>query len=80
MPAITLKKVPPDLFEEIKKSAEINLRSINNEILFRLKLAFSRKAFNPDAFIKRIEMMQSNLKLPKLTDEILEKAKNEGRA
>jgi hypothetical protein len=37
MPSITLKNIPLELYEQIKKSAEANRRSINNEIIVCLE-------------------------------------------
>ena len=79
MPAITLKNIPVDLYDEIKKNAEINYRSINGEILFRLKQSMGHKKINPELLISKIEKLQAKIKAPKLTDEILYEAKNMGR-
>ena len=79
MPAITLKNIPIDLYEEIKKNAETNYRSINSEILFLLKQSIGRKKINPKLIISRIEKLQANIKAPNLTDDLLYEAKNMGR-
>lgn len=79
MPAITLKNIPEGLYEEIKKNAKINYRSINSEILFRLRQSLSHKKIDPHRLISKIENIQSRLNLPDLTDEILAEAKREGR-
>ena len=79
MPAITLKNIPTDLYEEIKKNAALNYRSINGEILFRLKKSVGHKKINPELLISKIENLQSKIKLPNLTDDTLYKAKNDGR-
>lgn len=79
MPAVTLKNFPPDLYDEIKRYAEINYRSIDSEILFRLKKSVDVKKNAPQAMIAKIEERQARIKDPELTDEILTKAKNEGR-
>ena len=47
MPAITLKNIPDELYVKIKKSAELNFRSINSEILFRLKTSIHQN--KPDS-------------------------------
>jgi len=79
MPAITLKNIPVDLYDQIKKSAHINFRSINSEVLFLLKQSIGHKRIEPDILISRIEKLQSRLTLPKLSDDILIKTKEEGR-
>ncbi len=79
MPAITLKNIPTDLYDEIRKNAEINFRSINSEIIFRLKQSVEHKRIDPKLLISRIEDLQAKIKIPNLTDEILHQAKNMGR-
>lgn len=79
MAAITLKNIPDSLYRQIKKSAKDNFRSMNNEMLFRLKLALEAKSINPEKLISRIEKFQKRLVMKELTDELLSTAKNEGR-
>ncbi len=79
MPAITLKNIPDDLYTKIKKSAEINFRSINSEILFRLKSSISHKKPEVDYLLSQIHAINQNLQIPILNDNLINKAKNEGR-
>ncbi|GMU94081.1 MAG: hypothetical protein AMXMBFR4_31390 [Candidatus Hydrogenedentota bacterium] len=37
MPSITVKNIPPELYAQLKRSAEVNRRSINNEIIVCLE-------------------------------------------
>lgn len=39
MPVLYLKRVPVKLYRRLKNSAEENLRSLNNEAIFRLEQA-----------------------------------------
>lgn len=79
MPAITLKNIPDDLYIKIKKNAELNFRSINSEILYRLKASVSQ--FKPETkiLLDQIHQIRDNLKIPELNEKIINKAKNEGR-
>jgi len=79
MPAITLKNVPTDLYQLIKKSASLNFRSINSEILFHLNKTLGYKPIDPEQLLERIDKLQKRISLPKLSDEMLKLAKNEGR-
>ena len=79
MPAITLKNIPADLYNQIKKSAQVNYRSLNSEILFLLKQSIGHKQIDSKTLISKIEKLQARLNLPKLSDDMLSKAKNEGR-
>ena len=79
MPAITLKNIPDDLYSKIKKSAEMNFRSINSEILFRLKSSLSQQKPEVTKLLSQIHEINRRLKIPILTDTLIETAKNEGR-
>ena len=79
MPAITIKNVPSELYDDIKKSASKNLRSINSEIIFRLKKTLSHRKTNPNHLIDKINKINSLVSLPDLNDDFISKAKNEGR-
>ena len=79
MPAITLKNVPNELYEDIKTSASQNMRSINNEIIYRLRTTLSHQKIHPKRLISKIDRLNSRLSLPKLNDKFLFEAKNQGR-
>jgi hypothetical protein len=79
MPAITLKNIPEELYTKIKKSAEINFRSINSEILFRLNSSISQKKPEVDYLLSQIHAINQNLQIPDLNDKLINSAKNEGR-
>lgn len=79
MPAITLKNIPEELYLQIKKSASLNYRSINGEILYRLHNSFGHKPIDPEILIQKIAELQKKMTLPNLTNTFLERAKTEGR-
>lgn len=79
MPAITLKNIPDELYVQIKKSASLNYRSINGEILYRLNNSLGRKPIDPEYLLQKIAKLQKRLTIPSLTNEILAQAKTEGR-
>ncbi len=79
MPAITLKNVPTDLYQLIKKSASSNFRSINSEILFHLNKTLGYKPVNSEQLLERISKLQKEIAIPSLSEKFLEIAKNDGR-
>lgn len=79
MPAITIKNVPDELYDDIKKSASKNLRSINNEIIFRLRKTLYHRKTNPNHLISKIDKINSIISLPPLNDDFISNAKNKGR-
>lgn len=79
MPAITLKNIPDDLYNKIKKSAELNFRSINSEILFRLKSSIAQKKPEVDFLLSQIHKINRQIQISKLNEKLIDQAKNEGR-
>ena len=79
MPTMTIKNVPDDLSETLKKSAQEHGRSTNNEVIFRLKRALWGGHIDPEAFLAGVKTLEKQISLPPLTDEILCAAKEEGR-
>lgn len=79
MLTITIKNIPPELYDQIKTSAQLHRRSINSEVLTRLEEALGSKRVNPDTFLNRLDALQKELTLPYLTDDALEDIKSEGR-
>ena len=80
MPAITLKNIPEDLYAEIKQSAQTNYRSIASEILFRLHTSLGHAPIDRELLVRRLLDARGKRQLPKLTDDVLEQAKNQGRS
>ncbi|MBI5568306.1 MAG: Arc family DNA-binding protein [Desulfomonile tiedjei] len=79
MPNLSLKNMPQDLYERIRRSAEEHRRSMNSEILVTLETAMGSHRLDPDDFITRVEALQSRIKATPLTDDFLRKAKEDGR-
>ncbi len=79
MPNITVKSIPVELYDRLKLSAAENRRSINQEIIVCLERTLLASKPNPTAFLARADALREQTNLPPLTDEILRKAKSEGR-
>lgn len=79
MPNVTLKNVPEELYERLRESARRHRRSINSEILVALEKALGSTRVEPEEFLARLESIHQRLDLPRMTDEILKAAKDEGR-
>ncbi len=76
---ITIKNVPEELYEKIKITAKENRRSINNEIIKRLGDSLSSKKIDIKNLFSTLDNFYKNTNIPPLTDEIINKAKEEGR-
>lgn len=79
MPSLTIKNIPADLYERLKKSARDHRPSINNEVIFCLEQALCSRQVDPEGFLTRIETLQKKVSLPPLTDDVLRRAKEEAR-
>lgn len=79
MQAITIKNIPPELYEQIKTSARMHRRSINSEVLTRLEESLRSKRVEPNSFLSRVDSLQKEAALPFLTDDALAEMKTEGR-
>jgi plasmid stability protein len=81
MTTITIKNLPPTLYERIKQKAKINRRSINNEIITILEqeLGIRTKA-EVSELLENARKVRELTAHYTLTDEEIEKAINEGRA
>ena len=78
MATVTIKNLPDDLYELIKKNAASNYRSINGEIIFRLERSLKQKK-EADKLLQRIENLQKTAQIPELTQDVLKKARETGR-
>ena len=79
MPTYTLKNISPDLFDKIKKSAEINRRSINSQILAILEENLTSTKLDPEQIILAARALREKSAHYHLTDEVLNEAKRAGR-
>ncbi len=79
MANVTLKGVPDELYERIKRSAAANRRSINSEIIVQLEQSAGREPIDPEAFLARVDRLQADLDITPLTDEFINRAKQWGR-
>lgn len=79
MPTLTIKNLPPELYERLKKSAERNRRSLNREIIVCLEKALLERPREPEEILKKVAVLRDQLRVQPLTEDFLRRAKNEGR-
>ena len=81
MATLTIKNLPDELYAELTRMAKKNRRSINNEAIVSLEKALETPVRETEAVLDRIRKDRKEMtkKGIWLTDQILEKAKNEGR-
>ena len=79
MPALTIKNIPEDLYEELKTVAEQHHRSINSEVIVCLKRALLPARITPEEQLQKIQTLRAQIPAHQLTLKEISQAKNEGR-
>lgn len=79
MATLTIKNIPPDLYELIKQRAVEHHRSLNSEVIVCLENTLRVKRIDPHVFLARIDVLQKKVPLPPLKDKMLRHAKKIGR-
>lgn len=78
MATITIKNLPDDLYEHLKRSAARNRRSINREAIVCLERALTAPQRDARPILARAKRVRERLDLY-VTDEELRGAREEGR-
>ena len=79
MTNITVKNVPPFIYERLKQQAENNRRSINSEIITILEKALTIQPIDVEAALENARKVRELTAHYSLTTEEIEKMINEGR-
>lgn len=79
MPSITVKNIPQELYELLKRSAEQSHRSINSEIIACIERAVRSQRFDPDQFLVTARRLREKTTDYRISDEDFEQAKESGR-
>ena len=79
MANISVKNIPDHTYENLKQSANAHHRSINGEIIFLIEKATISKPFNPEYHLSMAKLSREKTNGFLLTEDILRKAKEEGR-
>ena len=79
MATLTIKNLPDEIYAALTRKAKLNRRSINNEAIHRLESTLIEGSTDSEAELEEIKKLRRKTAGLWLTDEILERAKNEGR-
>jgi len=79
MPALTIKNIPDDLYDELKNLAKQHHRSINSEVIVCLERSLLPKRISPNERLGTIRAIRSQIKPNTITAEDIDQAINEGR-
>jgi plasmid stability protein len=78
MPTLTIRGVPPELHEKLKKRAERHRRSMNNEAIAILERVLKPSRMSAEEAVARAE--EVNDRIGKTLPDIVNEAKRKGRA
>lgn len=79
MPALTIKNIPNDLYQDLKYAAERHHRSINSEVIVCLKRSLQPVRINPEDRLKDIRLLRSQIRPDVVAAEDITRAIDEGR-
>jgi hypothetical protein len=79
MTTFTIKNIPPSLYEKLKKSAERNRRSINNEIIVCIEKSVQSQALDTNQILVKARKLRSLTNAMPITDDELINAIEDGR-
>ncbi len=79
MPALTIKNIPDDLYNELKIVSEQHHRSINSEVIMCLKRSLLPKKVSAEDRLAEIRALRAQITPDACTEEEIGQAINEGR-
>ena len=79
MHSITVKNIPPDIYERLKRSAKSHRRSINSEIIVIIEDSVKSRKIDPEGFMVRARQMREKTADYLIDDDEFTAAKKAGR-
>jgi antitoxin FitA len=80
MPVLTIKNMPDEVYRRLKESARLNRRSLNSEAIVLLERSLGQRRRSVEESLAALQRLHERLQdLPPLDDELLERAKGQGR-
>jgi len=79
MTTITVKNIPDETYETLKKRAAEHHRSLNGEIIHLLEKATSCERINPDEHLARVSILRERVKGYNATGDEIKEMIEEGR-
>ena len=79
MPNLTIKNIPEDLYEELKRRAEANRRSIDREAILCIERMVHSRKIDPEKYLLRARQLREKTKHHPITDDEFSAAKASGR-
>jgi antitoxin FitA len=79
MPTITVKDIPKDLYEALKKKAAAHHRSVNREIIHYIEQAVGSREVNVEDALAKARAIRKKVGKVPFSQELLNEYKNSDR-
>ena len=79
MPALTIKSIPEELYQELKKAAKTHHRSLNSEVIASLELILKPVKMTPRQHLENARAIRSRIHSNHISMEDIDSAKKNGR-
>jgi len=80
MASLTVKGIPDNVLEGMRRRAELHRRSLNSEAIVAFERAVGPTLFDPQEMLARVQAIRERIgSVTPLTAEEMEEAINEGR-
>jgi plasmid stability protein len=76
---LTLKNVPDEVYQRLKRSAERHRRSLNSEAIVRLEQALGTGGIDPAERLERIRALRAELAPHRFDPAEIDRLKRQGR-
>ncbi len=79
MPMISVENISPEIYEKLKRAAEISHRSINREIIACIERAVCSQPTDPNQLLANARKLRAQTAAHPIADRQLTRAKAAGR-
>ena len=79
MTTITVKNIPPEIYEKLKRSAQLRHRSINSEIIACIERSVGGQPIDPDLLLTNARIFRERTGAYSITDDEFTHLKSTGR-
>ncbi len=79
MPTLTIKNIPENLYNQLKRHAEINRRSLNSEVILCIERVVHSHKVRPEEYLERARRLRKMTMGTPISDEEFDAAKAVGR-
>ena len=72
-------RIADALYRQLKESAATHRLSIGSEVIVCIERSLRSRRMNPEEFLARADALRKRLRVPRVTEAFLRRAKNAGR-